>query len=327
MKILVTGASGFVGSHLLPHLSRSGNQIIALRKGPIDAAPAMQQLPNVDWVSADLVHCQEFPFVKDVSCVYHLAGASSVSDSREAARRMNEVNLVATERLANACLNHGVPRFVYVSSVAACEAADGPDVHENNGWPVSAYGASKRHAEDALMSVHCRDFAVTVLRPTALFGEYHKGSMYELAKVIRDGKLVLFGDGRNRTNFYYIGDFIETLLAVVNNDRSHGKIYIAADRPVRLRDLVSLVSDAVGVADRFRHLPLAVGKGAGLLCDAMQWLFRVNVPLSSRRVAAMVRDVGYCNALLEAELGRMPVIGVREGVMRSVAWYREAGLL
>jgi nucleoside-diphosphate-sugar epimerase len=327
MKVLVTGASGFVGSHLLRRLSGSEHQIVALRRSPIDAAATTPRFPNVEWVSADLVRCQEFPFVKDVSCVYHLAGASSVGDSPDVARLMKEVNLVATERLAHACRMHGVPRFVYVSSIAACEAADGTDVKEDNGWPVSEYGASKRRAEQALMAVHCREFAVTVLRPTALFGEFHKGSMYELAKVIRDGKLVLFGDGHNRTNFYYIGDFIETLLAVGNDDRSHGKVYVAADRPVRLRDLVSLVADAVGVADRVHCLPVAVGRGAGAICDALHWLFRVELPLSSRRVEAMVRDVGYCNDRLTKELGVVPAIGMRKGVMRSVAWYREAGLL
>jgi nucleoside-diphosphate-sugar epimerase len=326
MKILVTGASGFVGSHLLRRLSGSGHQIVALSRTP-DSAGRDTRFTDVDWIAADLAHCQDFSFAKGVSCVYHLAGVSFMDGSAESLRVLNDVNVVATERLARACHAHGVPRFLFVSSVAACEVAAGPEVHEGNGRPVSAYGKSKRRAEEALIAMHCEDFAVTVLRPTALFGEMHRGSMYELARVIRDGRLVLFGDGCNRTNFYYIGDFISALLAAGNDSKSHGKIYIAADRPLQLRELVRFISEAVGVPSRYHSVPAVLGRCAGVACDVLRAVFKVNLPLSSRRVAAMVRDVAYCNDRLVSELAIMPATGVRDGVMRSVAWYREAGLL
>jgi nucleoside-diphosphate-sugar epimerase len=327
MKILVTGGSGFVGGHLLQLLSGTGNQLVALHRRPLNIGRVTQQFSDVEWVSADLVACKNFSFLDGVSCVYHIAGGAAIGDGQAVASSMNDVNLVATERLARACKKNGVSRFVFVSSVAACEVADAPDVREVNGRPISLYGVSKRRAEEVLLSLHGESFAVTILRPTALFGEMHLGSMYELARVIRHGRFYFFGDGSNRTNFYYVGDFVEALMAVRDDIRSHGQVYIAADSPIALRDLVHAVSEAVGVVDRSRRVPLVLGKSVALLCDVLHALFKVNLPLSSRRVAAMVRDVAYRSDKLSSELGVLPTIGVREGIARSVAWYRKSGLL
>jgi dihydroflavonol-4-reductase len=327
MKILVTGASGFVGGHLLRKLSGAGHQVVALRRQQPESMGVSAMMSDVTWVTTDLVAAADFEYLEGVTCVFHLAGLSLLGDDPDDARRMNEVNVVATERLARACRDRGVKRFVFVSSIAACECADVAEVTEESGWPVSAYGKSKRKAEDVLLSLHRQDFAVTVMRPTALFGDSHKGSMYELARVVRDRRLVIFGDGSNRTNFYYIEDFISALIAVAGDERSFGGVFIAADRPVPLGELATYVIEAIGVSARIPKVPVFAGRVAAIICDGLRALFKVDLPLSSRRVAAMVRDVAYSNGRLASELGVVPVVGLKEGIRRSVAWYKRVGLL
>ena len=87
-------------------------------------------------------------------------------------------------------------------------------------------------------------YAVTILRPTALFGEYHKGSIYELVKSVNNRRFVLFGSGKNLTNFYYIRDFIEILVNVIDNNRAFNQVFIASDDAIQLNILISWIAES-----------------------------------------------------------------------------------
>lgn len=128
-----------------------------------------------------------------------------------------------------------------------------PEIDEESGVPVSAYGRSKKAAEQLLMEMAGNGFEVTVLRPTALFGENHLGSVYELAKLIDQGRFFLFGRGNGQTNFYYIRDFVDVLSAVQHDPRTFGQTFIAADESIALRELAFLIGAEPTAPQRAEH--------------------------------------------------------------------------
>ncbi len=281
----------------------------------------------MQWLKADITADDLTEAVTHVDTVFHLAAHSSIEESDAERSLMEQINVHGTQRLAAACKESGVRHFIYVSSIAACEAGPVLPIDEANGLPVSSYGKSKKSAEDLLLSMSGNGFAITVLRPTALFGENHLGSIYELVKAINQGRFAIFGNGKNHTNFYYIRDFIDVLVAVKNDARTHGEVLIAADKPCQLNELVSCIVNALGTKRPILRIPYFLGYLLATACDMATKLSGKTLPLSQRLFRAMTRDMAYSNQKLSQTLGISPAYGVAEGIDRTVRWYREAGLI
>lgn len=325
-RTLVTGASGFVGVHLLEALAARGIETTALyfSSKPHDSSDGSGL---VTWVRADLTNEDIGRHLAGTEVVFHLAGYAGLGADPDTVKRLNGVNVLATERVAKAALGAGC-RLVYVSSIHAGDAVCGQAmVDETNGLPLTEYGRSKRRAEEILESLGGHGLDFTILRPTQLFGEYHRGSVYELVRAIQRRRFFLIGDGTNATNFYYIKDFVQVLLGVAENAAAHNNIYVSAADPVPLGTLVEEIATHLGV--RLRHLRIsrALGLVLGGLCDVTGGLLRINLPLTRQRVRAMTRDVRYSNRRLAQDIGEVACHGTLAGVARTIEWYRSSGLL
>jgi nucleoside-diphosphate-sugar epimerase len=325
-RILVTGATGFVGLRLLDQLRFEMREVVALHHRPVPAAVRERFGNSVTWRAADIAQDDLTSVVDGASSAIHLAAYVSHTESAADAEEMNRVNVVGTRRLAEACARGSVRRFVFVSSVAACETSDKGLVKEG-GVPSSNYGLSKKRAEDLLLAMSSDQFRVTVLRPTALFGENHLGSMYELARAIHRGRFAFIGSGENRVDFYYIADFVEALLKAERLQHAGGDCYIANDAGCSQRELVSMLKAALGDDRKALQLPLAVGYAIACCLDLASAVIGRRFPLSRRRVRAMTRSVIHDGSRLNRAIGSGVHVGLAAGIRLTVAWYREAGLL
>jgi nucleoside-diphosphate-sugar epimerase len=325
MRILITGASGFVGTHLLPDLLEDGAQIVALHH-----RSTSQELParsSLTWVRSDLTTDSPTPLLAGIDAVIHLAAGFALGTDPRVLNALYPLNVGATDRLAVAASAAGVKRFVLASSIAACEQGDGPIVTEQTGSPVTAYGESKLAAEHALLNRANGRMECVILRATALFGEYHLGSVFELARAIKRGRFLQFGSGANRVNFQYVKDYCDTLRTACCTDGFPSGVYIAADRTISLSELTNLIARMVGTPIPDLHVPASLGIAAGACFDLMSRISGRPMPLSVRRVRAMLRDVEYSARKLDAELQRPARYGVATGLERTVGWFRRQDLL
>ncbi len=328
-SVLVSGASGFVAGHLLARLveGEGADRVVALDNRPPSEERRRRFGGRVRWLQADLCCDDLSQAVEGIDTVFHLAARFSIDDSPAECTLMDRVNVLGTGRLAAACRDHGVRKFIFVSSVAACQSAAVPVIDETNGYPTTAYGRSKRAAENLLLGMSGEGFEVTVLRPTALFGEEHQGSIFELVRAINKGRFVIIGGGNNRTNFYYVGDFVEVLTAVADSEAASGQVFIAADRPTPLHELAQCIRAATGSRYPLLRIPRFMGKGIAAGCDAISALSGRSLPLSRRRLDAMTNDTAYSSRKLEQAIGLRPTYGLDAGIRRTVAWYRQNGLI
>lgn len=323
-RILVTGASGFVGEFLLDELVKNtDNQIVALHLNALDQGLAKRYSDRVQWAQADLRQDPLEGLVRDIDIVYHLAAYSTIGETAAEKQLLLDLNVTATDRLAKACQGTAVRQMIFVSSIAACEFSDQAVITEETGHPETAYGLSKKQAEKNLLKMPDRSFQVSILRPTALFGERHGGSIFELMRYIQAGRFMIIGSGENRTNFYYIRDFIDLMVGVQDNAKAFSKTYIAADQSYSLKTLSTWIAEALGCGSSVFKLSKPAGYLIAMGFEFLTLITRRAMPLSRKRLIAMTRDVSYSNQKVMDEL-RIPIrFGVQHGIRATVEWHRQ----
>jgi len=327
-KILVTGGSGFVGRFLIQELLRDeSNTIIAMYNSNQPPDTLEDPASKLTWIKTDIVKDDLTDAMSGIDIIYHLAGYSSVSSSSSEVDLLNAINVTGTRRVAEASSSAKVKQLIFVSSVAACETSTELVIDEINGYPVTEYGLSKKRAEDLLIEGSINSYELTILRPTALFGENHEGSVLELVKKIQERRFLIFGSGKSNTNFLYIRDFIDLLLLVKDDQRAYGQVFIASDTPLHLSTFVKYIVEALGSDLRIMKVPVAFGFIAALLFDIVSFVLQNPLPLSRRRLRAMLNQTIYTNRKVKSVMATNCKYGVKKGLLTSISYYRQHGML
>jgi nucleoside-diphosphate-sugar epimerase len=229
MKILVTGASGFIGNFLLVALRDAGHEVrVASRsrveQQGIDYVLAPELGPDADWSRA----------LNGVDVVIHLAGRAHVP-SKNADAETEElyfrINSEGTRALAEQAAAVGVKHFVFLSSCHAVAAESEVQITEKTQPnPVTAYGRSKLEAEcairKALSNTAC---AWTILRPPLVYGKGNKANFGLLLKLVKSGIPLPLASVRNRRSFVYVENLVDVILACLGNPKAFGKTYLPSD--------------------------------------------------------------------------------------------------
>lgn len=246
--ILVTGATGFVGSYLLRLLVGKGYAVRALRR-PDSPLDLVQEIAGqVEWAEADVTDlvALERAF-EGITHVYHCAGM--VSFSARDTRRMMQVNVSGTANIVNLCLDFGVKKLVHVSSIAALgRVKERPELDETAKWMPgkdnSRYAISKHQSEQEVWRGHAEGLPVGIVNPSVILGSgfWHTGS----------GKLFQQAHAGNKfwpvgcTGLVDVRDVVRFMVALMESNIS-GERYILNAENRDFRDLFFTVSDALGV--------------------------------------------------------------------------------
>jgi len=229
MKILVTGASGFIGNFLLAALRDAAHEVRAASRSRvaqrgIDYVSAPELGPDADWGRALL----------EVDAVIHLAGRAHVP-SKNADAETEEVyfriNTEGTRALAEQAAAAGAKHFVFLSSCHAVAAESEVQITEKTqSNPLTAYGRSKLEAErvtrEALSNTAC---AWTILRPPLVYGKGNKANFGLLLKLVKSGIPLPLASVRNRRSFVYVENLVDVIVACLGNPKAYGKTYLPSD--------------------------------------------------------------------------------------------------
>ena len=240
--VLVTGASGFIGSAVVGALAHDGHTVRAAVRRPHLSFPdgvEVMQHPDLaqafDWQ----------PLLQDVDQVVHLAGIAHTKGTDAAA--YDRINRLATARLAAAAAQARIEHFVFVSSIRAQSgpAADHALTERDAPAPTDAYGASKLAAEEAVRS---SGVPFTILRPVLLYGPGVKGNLALLARAAATRLPLPVKDFANRRSLLGIDNFISALAFVLATQATIGETYVVADPgiPPRMSDVFATLRQARG---------------------------------------------------------------------------------
>lgn len=261
MRVLVTGATGFVGRTLIPLLAERGHSVRAVVRrsdvlvpGADDTALVGDIGPTTEWSEA----------LEGIEGIVHLAARVHVMKETTsdplAAFRM--VNTFGTSRLAEAAAAAGVKRLVYLSSIKALvdESRPEPLDETTEPDPHTPYGISKLEAERALTDIATRTgLEVAVIRPPLVYGPGVRGNFLALMKAVASGIPLPLGGLDNRRSLIYVGNLADAILACLTHPNAAGGRFLVQDgQPVSTADLVRSMGQALDRPARLLPLPVSV---------------------------------------------------------------------
>lgn len=311
--ILVTGAAGFIGSHLVDRLLDDGLDVVGLDNFDSFYDPIRKRrnlsfaldhprfrLVELDLRDADALH--RLIAAHHPSGIIHLAARAGVRPSIEQPSLYVDVNVLATTHLLEAaCRLDPLPRFVYASSSSVY--GDRPDAPFRESdpvdHPISPYAATKKACELLAHTFHhLHGLPVTGLRFFTAYGPRNRPDLaiYKFARLIAAGQRIpMFGDGTTRRDYTYVADIVDGVVRALHHCTSHHLYNLGHSEPVTLRDMIATLGQALGKEPLIERLPEQPGD---------------------------VRQTYADISLARSELGYSPSTPFPLGISRFVDWFR-----
>ncbi len=327
MKVLVTGASGFLGGHVAELLSRRGTSVRALVRRTSNRKH-LEKLPNVELFEGGVEEVDRVREAVDgVDAIVHAAGLVKARSTDE----FFAINVGGTSNLIQAARTHASAgkRFVYISTLVACgPSADGLPIPGDQESPDNAYGRSKLAAEKVVLSAK-DDLHVVILRPGAIYGP-RDGEIFEVFKSIQRGLLPLVAGGTAKGSWVYATDCAEACVRAIEAAVPSGSVYFVDDGcgAITQKQLFADAERALGRRALVRpNLPVAVLMAVARGIEVFGRLTNRPVMLTREKANMLLQHWVCSSEDTRRELGWEPKVSWNEGVVRAVDWYRENGWL
>lgn len=301
--VVVTGASGFIGTHLVDTLGRSGQAVVGIDRRPPTGATS----PNVEHVTGDLRHMDIVRRLQGARAVVHLAALPGVRPSWERFDEYVEANIGATRLLLEACVEADVPRMVIASSSSIYGSRHGGAMSERDiPAPVSPYAVTKLAAEQLALAYAARPDTTLTCAALRFFTVYGPGQRPDMlisriiSAVLAGQQIRIFGDGSQRRDFVYVSDVVEAI-RVATFGASENRVYnVGTGRNISVSNIVDLIGDLTGATPITVTENRRVGDVPHTLADplfASESLgFRASVPLDE----GLARQISFVSSALSA---------------------------
>ncbi|MFZ5875394.1 MAG: NAD-dependent epimerase/dehydratase family protein [Nitrospirota bacterium] len=323
-RILVTGASGFIGDHLVNGLLRERGivRVLLHRDSRRDAWPG-----NVEVVRGDIRDVREMKTAATgCDTVFHLAGrAHALSEVHSDEALYQSVNVEGTRNILESAIAGGVRSVVFFSSVKAmgensAECLD--EIHEPR--PTTAYGRSKLAAEEMVFDYGKRTgLHVVCLRLSMVYGPGNKGNLFRMISAIDHGRFPSLPDVGNRRSMVHVSNVVDAAMLAPTYSVANGQCYIVTDgRPYSTTELYEMIVRGLGKPVPRRRVPIGMLKGLALVGDVVGRLRGRRFVFDSDAFEKLMGDAWYSSKKISRELGYRPRVTFEDALPDMIAWYR-----
>jgi len=297
-RILVTGASGFIGRPLVAALLRAGYAVRAATRrqvsfpDSVEVAIVPDFLYPIDWN----------PVLRGVDIIVHLAGMVHSKVSETAYSQFDQINWIATQRLAHAAKEAGIERFVYISSVRAQVGASALQTvrEQDEPCPTNQYGRSKLAAEQAIRAA---GVPFTIFRPVVIYGPHPKGNMRTIVQLARSSLPLPVASFTSRRSLLAVDNFISAIMFALNSPVTIGETYLVADsKPMTISEILTMLRKIQGRSLTSIFVPQVIVHLLLTMCGRKDLWSRLN--------GNMIVDTSKLESA-----GWHPVIGTYEGLL------------
>ena len=319
--ILVTGATGFIGRHLLPVLHQQGWQTTAAVRDdfrqPLSIPIKAIQVGEID----DMTDWQEA--LLGIDTVIHLAGRSHILhetiSNPEAA--FIKVNTKGTINLVKQSLKAGVKHFIFVSSIHAMAAESDDILNENSPChPDSPYGGSKLQAEQALINLaKDSNMTWTILRPTLVYGPGNRANMERLMKLIKRGLPLPFGAIKNRRSFVFVGNLVAAIITCLDHPNAANQIFLISDnQDVSTPQLIRLIAQQIQQPCQLLPVPTTLLRFLGYLGDNIESITGKNLPFNTYNIDRLLGSLAVDSSYIQKTLDWQPPFTLEQGLAQTI---------
>jgi 2-alkyl-3-oxoalkanoate reductase len=327
MKVLVTGASGFLGSHVAEQLSREGHDVRALVRKSSNR-DFLERLERIEFAYGGVEDAEKVAeAVKGVDAIVHSAGLVKARSAEE----FHRTNVEGTRNLVEAAKKHApkLRRFVFVSSLtAAGPSLDGVPLEGDGAGPVTHYGRSKLDAERVVLAAK-DTIPVTILRPSIIYGP-RDHEILVFFKSVKTGVLPTIGKGDSTMSMVFGSDCAEACVKAISADVPSGSIYFVDDgEPYRFQTMVEGIEEALGKKAFLRFpLPMPVIWLAAVSSELYGKVSNKAVMLNRDKINEIRQPHWVCSsARTRKDLQWEPRVTLREGTAITARWYEDNGWL
>lgn len=324
--ILITGAAGFIGSHLVDSLLEEKIEARNLRLF-VQKSDSLKNLQakNFEIIKGDIRDKKAVKTaMKDVVVVYHLAARTlDVNTYTD----FEDVNINGTQNLLNECRN--VKKFILFSSIAVfgLPAYVGDMINVDERFPKKApevYGKSKLEAEQRVIK---SGIPYAIIRPTTVYGPRDIRNLLELYRAIKKHLFFFIGNGKNKMDYVFVRDIVRgARLAELSNKKS-GDYIIGGGKPLTLNEVVAQVSKSINTNVFPVHIPKILGLTLSYLTKYGAGAIGMRSPLFPDRVKVMTSNCYFNISKAKKELGYIPKISFEEGTKITGKWLIENRLI
>jgi UDP-glucuronate 4-epimerase len=309
LKILVTGAAGFIGSHLTEALASQGHNVVALDALMEFPYPSQQKInnwnllgllgENVVRIKADLRLPIDHIGIQDCDFVFHLAAIPGLNLSWEDTKLYIECNILGTSNLLRACHSASIKNFIYVSTSSVYgKNVFGDETSEL--IPVSPYGVTKLAAEN-LISAYCKafDMPFSIIRLFSVYGPRQRSDMafnIFIRKLLRNETIQIFGDGSQSRANTFVGDVVDGLIAGMSKTVSGQSYNLCGSEQYNVLQVLNILEEIIGVQSKIEFV--------------------------GERLGDQQETRSFANKAAR-EFGFSPKVSLQQGLLRQVEWQRE----
>lgn len=326
MEILVTGANGFVGRHLILALQKRGDNVRALSSPGGDTTWLKQH--DIAIFRGDIRNQDALAEpMRGVDAVVHLVAETKKKFGP--IQHAYAVNVAGTENVCRAALAAGVRRLVYSSTSAIYNMNVGRPVTEDDPIePLDDPYCLTKAQGDELVQRMIRDeqLPAVIIRLGALLGPGDSLNFGRLVDRVRAGKGIIVGSGNNAVPYVYITDVVQALLLALDSERAVGQVYnISNDQIITQEQYLSAIAQEVGALPPRTHVPYYPMYAAAYVAERISTLSGYRIPpVATRHGIKILGEDGRLSIdKARRELGYVPQVPIREGVRLTATWYQQ----
>lgn len=316
-KIFVTGASGFIGGHLVKRLLKKGYQVKALTRDP-NKKPALEKLgARVVVGNFDKAFLRKE--LKDCNFVYHLAATKETFLSEE---EYFTSNILPTRNLLSAAQSQ-IKRFICISSAHVHGFPKELPISETSFYnPQTLYAKSKVAAEKEVLNFSSK-LDYTIVRPVLVYGEGDKSQMIvKMAEQFKNPALFCVGSGRNRMHFIFIDDLIDGLLLMMKKEAKNQTFILAGEKPITISNLLGLIRRELELSKEIIYIPAFFVKPFTYLSKPISLITKKEPLVTKQRIDIISKDRFYSIRKAKELLGFKPKVNYKMGLRRTIDWYK-----
>ncbi|MDP8265637.1 MAG: NAD(P)-dependent oxidoreductase [Candidatus Aceula meridiana] len=334
-SVLVTGGTGFIGSHLTERLLKEGRDVRVLSLNSLAGIEKKENLEIIKGKGAkvfygDLRDKKSLELALDgVECVFHLGAISRPMFIPR--NQYFDVNAVGTRNILEIAKAKMVKKFIHVSTVSVLGVSpDGKPLKENDFQEENSdYGLSKKEGEKIALDFYKHEkLPVVVVRPCLCYGPRCVVRLV-MFKYVQKRLFPTFNKGQALMEFCYVDNVVQALMRAERQENLAGQIFNITDgRSYEVKEILETIAEELGIKPAFIDLPVWVGKMAGCFMEVLSKMVGVHPPFSRTAAEWMSKNMNvYDCSKAKRDLMYNPEISLREGIKRTVKWYKEKGLI